>query len=159
MLPPRFEDIELWLRFRKYVNEQLRLKEMVRHWVFEVVISAVIVLSFINAIFFMFHYSPLVETFDSIFIWVFFVELLLRVVAFGPENFFMERWNNVDTLLVAVGLFFFFVPNSKNADGIARMSRIFRLSNLLRLVSHSNFLKGVKFEIGTKLANMYSILL
>jgi hypothetical protein len=57
----------------------------------------------------------------------------------------MERWNNVDTLLVAVGLFFFFVPNSKNADGIARMSRIFRLSNLLRLVSHSNFLRGVKF--------------
>lgn len=71
----------------------------------------------------------------------------------------MERWNNVDTLLVAVGLFFFFVPNSKNADGIARMSRIFRLSNLLRLVSHSNFLKGVKFELWTKLANMYSILL
>ena len=73
------------------------------------------------------------------------MELLLRIIAFGPENFFLERWNNVDTLLVAVGLLFFFVPNGKNADGIARMSRIFRLSNLLRLVSHSHLLSGVKF--------------
>jgi hypothetical protein len=145
MLPPRFDDLELWLQFRRFLNEQLCLKFIVHHWIFELSISIIIILSFINAIFFMFDYSKLVETFDSIFIWIFLVELIVRIVAIGPENFFMERWNNVDTVLVLIGLLFFFVPNSNNADGIARMIRIFRLANLLRLVSHSHFLKGVRF--------------
>lgn len=116
-----------------------------RHWIFDLTISIIIILSFINAIFFMFAHSKLTETFDSIFIWTFFVELLVRIVAIGPENFFMERWNIVDSVLVMVGFLFFFVPNQNNADGIARMIRIFRLANLLRLVSHSSFLKGMKF--------------
>jgi voltage-gated sodium channel len=93
----------------------------------------------------MFAYSKLTETFDGIFVWTFLVELLMRIVAIGPENFFTERWNIVDSVLVMVGLLFFFVPNQNNADGIARMSRIFRLANLLRLVSHSRLLKGMKF--------------
>lgn len=58
-----------------------------------------------------------------------------------------------------MGIIFFFVPNNNNADGIVRMSRLFRLASLLRLVSHSNFLKDVKFEIWSKFVNIYSILL
>lgn len=112
---------------------------------FELIVSIIIILSFINAIFFMYNNSPLVEIFDDIFIWIFFVELILRIVAFGPELFFMDRWNYVDTFLVAFGLTFFFVPSRTNADGIVRMSRIFRLASLLRLVSHSNYLRHVKF--------------
>lgn len=93
----------------------------------------------------MFSYSRLIEIFDNIFVWIFFAELVIRIVAIGPENFFAERWNNVDTFLVIMGIVFFFVPNNNNADGIVRMSRLFRLASLLRLVSHSNFLKDVKF--------------
>lgn len=93
----------------------------------------------------MYFYTPLVEVFDDIFIWVFLFELLLRIVAYGPEVFFQDRWNYVDTFLVVFGLTFFFVPSRTNADGIVRMSRIFRLASLLRLVSHSNYLKNVKF--------------
>ena len=121
--------------------------------------SIIILLSFVNAIFFMYRNSPLVETFDDIFIWVFFVELIVRIVAFGPELFFMDRWNYVDTFLVAFGITFYFVPGRSNADGIVRMSRVFRLASLLRLVSHSNYLKRVKLEVWIKLRNIFSILL
>lgn len=145
MLPPHFDDLEPWLQFRRYVNDQLYLKQILRHWIFDLTVSIIIILSFINAIFFMFAHTTLTETFDSIFIWTFVVELLIRILAIGPENFFIERWNIVDSVLVMVGLLFFFVPNQNNVDGIARMSRIFRLANLLRLVSHSSFLKGMRF--------------
>jgi hypothetical protein len=70
---------------------------------------------------------------------------MIRIIAYGPEIFFMDRWNNVDTFLVIFGLIFFFVPNNSNADGVVRMIRIFRLASLLRLISHSNYLKSVKF--------------
>lgn len=104
------------------------------------------------------HYS-LLNIFDGIFIWTFLVELIIRIVAYGPEVFFMDRWNNVDTLLVVVGIGYFFVPDNSNADGIVRMSRIFRLASLLRLISHSNFLRGIKFEVLQKIKNIFSIIL
>lgn len=84
MTPPTFDDIEAWVKFRKFFNVQLQLKAIVRHWIFELGISIIIILSFINAIFFIYNYSKLVETFDSIFIWIFVAELLLRVIAIGP---------------------------------------------------------------------------
>ncbi len=145
MLPPSFDDVEIWVKFRKFLNTKLRLKTIVKHWVFELIVALIIILSFINAIFLMFSYTKLLEIFDSVFIWIFFVELIIRIVAYGPEVFFLDRWNNVDTFLVAVGLIFFFIPNNSNADGIVRMSRIFRLASLLRLISHSNFMRGINF--------------
>jgi voltage-gated sodium channel len=141
------------------MNKNLRLKTIVKHWAFELAVALIIILSFINAIFFMYRYTPLLETFDNIFIWIFFVELIIRIVAYGPEMFFMDRWNNVDTFLVAVGLIFFFVPNNSNADGVVRMSRIFRLASLLRLISHSSFMRDVNFEVGHKIKNIFAILL
>lgn len=137
----------------------MHLKAMVRHWIFELGISIIIILSFINSIFFIYSYSPLVETFDSIFIWIFASELVMRVVAIGPENFFSDRWNNVDTFLVAVGVTFFFVPIKNNADSIVRMSRIFRIASLLRLISHSNFLSNYHFETMEKLKKIFSVIL
>lgn len=159
MVPPEFDDIQCWIKFREFLNHKLYLKQIVKHWGFELVVSIIIILSFINAIYFMFEYTKLIEIFDNIFVWIFFAELVIRIVAIGPENFFAERWNNVDTFLVIMGIIFFFVPNNNNADGIVRMSRLFRLASLLRLVSHSNFLKDVKFEIWSKFVNIYSILL
>jgi len=67
--------------------------------------------------------------------------LTLRIVAIGPENFFADRWNNLDTFLVVLGVAFFFLPVSNNAGSIARIGRIFRVASLLRIISHSNFLK------------------
>jgi hypothetical protein len=66
------------------MNGKLNLKRIVKHWFFELVVSILIILSFINAIFFMFQYTALLETFDNIFVWIFFVELIIRIVAYGP---------------------------------------------------------------------------
>lgn len=60
MLPPSFDDIECWVSFRKYMNNHFHLKTIVKHWIFELVVAVIIILSFVNAIFFMFAYTPLV---------------------------------------------------------------------------------------------------
>jgi len=84
MVPPEFDDLESWVKFREFLNQRLHLKRIVKHWGFELAVSIVIILSFINAIFFMFSYTRLIEIFDNIFVWIFFAELVIRIVAIGP---------------------------------------------------------------------------
>lgn len=84
MLPPNFEDIHIWIAFRSWCNRKLHLKSIVRHWIFELIVSIIIILSFVNAIFLMFYDSRLSITFDAIFVWIFFAELLIRILAIGP---------------------------------------------------------------------------
>lgn len=141
MTPPAFDDIKAWVDFRKFMNTRFHLKAIVNHWLFEVIASLLILLSFINAIFFIYNRTTLVEIFDDIFVWIFVAELILRVIGIGPENFFADRWNNLDAFLVIFSVIFFFFQG--NAGSIARMGRIFRLARLLRIIAHTNFLKGV----------------
>jgi hypothetical protein len=60
---------------------------------------------------------------------------------------------------VLFGIIFYFVPDTTGADSIVRMSRIFRIASLLRLVSHSHFLKDVKLDIFDKIKNIFTIIL
>lgn len=111
------------------------------HWLFELIASALILLSFINALFFIYNYSDLVDTFDNIFVWIFVGELVLRIIGIGPESFFSDRWNDLDAFLVVSSVIFFFLNN--DAGSIARMGRIFRLARLLKIIAHAKFMEGV----------------
>lgn len=93
----------------------------------------------------MYSYSTLAARFDDFFIWTFAAELLIRVIAVGPENLFMDKWNYVDTFLVFFGIAFFFIPTDSGFEGIARIYRIFRLATLVRLVSRKKMFKKFKF--------------
>ena len=84
MIPPTFDDIETWVKFRAFCKEKLHLKFIVHHWLFEAIVSILIVLSFINSLYFSFNDTALVNIFDSIFIWLFLVELIIRIIAIGP---------------------------------------------------------------------------
>lgn len=54
MVPPEFDDIPCWIKFREFLNHRVYLKQIVKHWGFELAVSIIIILSFINAIYFMF---------------------------------------------------------------------------------------------------------
>jgi hypothetical protein len=141
MLPPMFDDVQLWVEFRVFMNSRFNIKAILQHWLCEIVFSTLIVLAFINALYFSFNPTQLVQIFDTIFIWWFVFELIFRIIGIGPEHFFASRWNNLDAFLVAIGVVFFFLPVSSNASSIARIGRIFRVASLLRLMSHSNSLQ------------------
>ena len=99
------------------------------------VISTLVILAFINSIILMYFYTPLAETFDTVFIWLFVLELLFRLIAVGTEIFFMEKNNIIDLFLILSGALFFFLPVSRNADGLIRMCRIFRVNALILHIS------------------------
>lgn len=73
MLPPDFDDIKSWVKLRRYVNEKFHLKEKVRHWGYELIVSIIVILSSLNAAFVLFDESQFVDIIDNFFIWLFFV--------------------------------------------------------------------------------------
>ena len=158
MIPPSFDDVDCWVRFRNFMNETLHLQAVVKHWVFELLVTIFIIWSFVNALIFAYDVWPLSKTLDDIFVWIFVVELLLRIIGFGPENFFAERWNNLDSVLVLLGLLFFFLPIESGASSISKIGRIFRVASLLRVISHGNFFE-VRFRFFVKLKMLFQVLL
>ncbi len=51
---------------------------------FDAVVSFITLLCCVNAIIYLFHGYNLTKIFDSIFIWLFFAELMVRIIAIGP---------------------------------------------------------------------------
>ena len=152
MMPPMFDDVQTWVKLRKFVNKTFKLKDIVKHWIFELIISILIIASFVNAILYSFQSWPVTIILDDIFVWIFVVELLMRVLAFGPETFFADRWNKLDSLLIGVSLVFFFLPLNHGASSISRMGRIFRIASLLRVLSHSSYIDSINFRYFLKLS-------
>ena len=133
MLPPKFDDIALWVDFRRYVNEQIHLKSIVQYWVFDFVVSILTLLCAVNAILLLFKGWEVTRVFDSIFVWLYFAELVVRIVAVGPETYFAYRWNNIDAFLIILNVIFFFVDTSnENINNLFIVFRIFRVAFLFR---------------------------
>ncbi len=59
LLPPKYDDIKLWLRLRRFLGKRLGLKSFVKSWIFEFIASIVVSLAFINSIYFLYYYTPL----------------------------------------------------------------------------------------------------
>ena len=88
MHPPMHEDLECWVSFRKFVNRNVHIKGIVKHWLFNTIVAILIVLGAINAIFVLFPRWGWSEVLDKVFVWIFFVEIVLRIIGIGPSKFF-----------------------------------------------------------------------
>ena len=155
MLPPAFKDIELWEKLRQWTNEH-GLKRAVKSMWFELLIAILITLSIVNALYLLFGPSRLTEIFDGVFVWVFGVELLVRFVAVGPENYFMDRYNRLDSLIIVIGLVLFFPEVSSHSEAILRLLRVFRVAALVKRLGEA---WGLEFTIWRKLTKLFVILL
>jgi voltage-gated sodium channel len=108
-----------------------KLKQLVEHPIFTRTIIALII---INAILLgletypavMSAIGPYLKLADKIILWIFVVELVLRLFAYG-WRFFKDPWNIFDTIIVLVA----FVP-ANEAMAVLRAARILRV---LRLIS------------------------
>lgn len=64
------------------------------------------------------------------------MDILLRLVGNGYENFFKDKWNHVDFFLVMVIMVIEIFPDDRvphNSDVICKMFRIFRITTLIKL--------------------------
>ena len=75
---------------------------------------------------------------DDVFQGIFMLDIVLRFVGLGYENFFKDKWNHVDFWLVIIIFFLTVIPAGQiphNSDVIVKMFRIFRITTLIKLVS------------------------
>jgi hypothetical protein len=147
MYPPLFEDWQFWLNFRGWVNSTIYLKSIVSHLAFDIVTAIFTILAATNSLYFMATDSPLSKTFDSIFIWLFFTELVLKIVGLGPEKFFNERWNNIDAVMIVLNVVFSFASTGTKLDNFIKMFRFFRIIGLIRNILCSRYVTRKRIEI------------
>ena len=154
MFPPTFDDVSQWVNFRKFLNKRFGLKSIVKHWGFSLTISIIILLSFINDIFFIESYRDINEVLNTLFISLFVIELFLRILAIGPENFFAEKWNTADAFIITLSFVFSFFKDS-HVDGFILIWRVFRIATLMKIVTAKAVSKEITFEVYTKLKNIF----
>lgn len=73
-------------------------------------------------------YSDLIEQWNTIFLYIFTVELLLEFIAQGPQRYVRQGWNWFDVIIVGVSW-------ASAAPGITAL-RAFRVIRVFRLVSN-----------------------
>ncbi len=96
------------------------------------------------------NYGPILSFLDELALFIFVIELTLRIFAFGP-SFFRGPWNLFDFIIVSIAL----VP----AAGPATILRSLRILRVLRLISVIPSLRNVVGGLVRALPGMGSIVL
>lgn len=87
---------------------------------------------------------------ENLFLLVFSMELVLKMVVLGPKGYFDVysedfQWNTFDFFIVSLGAFDFIMTlipgNTKGSGGVATVFRIIRLLRILRIFRIVRFLK------------------
>lgn len=75
------------------------------------------------------HYGDLLHSLDSFCLWVFVLEIVLKLIACGkrPQEFFKNGWNLFDFIIVSAA----FLPGLQNQTTILRLIRLLRVLRLL----------------------------
>ena len=129
--PPIMSDWPAWINFRQYVNERFKLKTIISSTCYKLISAVMIIVSVVMAALYLFTDIYAYEVIDFLCINFFMVELIITLVAIGPENHFNKMFSVVDCVLVASGFILQFFSISTNADALVRIIRIFNASFLL----------------------------
>lgn len=119
--------------------------------------TAIIVLILINAVIFGLEaipsvaaqIGPLLIALDRVILWIFVVEIAIRLAVFGPIRFFRDPWSVFDFLVVGIAL----LP----ATGSLSALRALRVMRILRLVSVMPSLRAVVDALLRALPSMTSV--
>lgn len=79
--------------------------------------------------------GPVLVVLDRVILWIFVVEIVVRLIVFGPSRFFRDPWSVFDFLVIGVAL----LP----ATGSLSSLRALRVLRVLRLVSIMPSLRAV----------------
>ena len=106
MEPPLFPDWEPYFTFRNYLIEKLRLKTIVDSYYYELVIALFVIGNLVLIICSFFRpVSPAFYTaLEIVFIVVFFLDIILRIISGGIEVFFANYFNIVDGIILIVSV-------------------------------------------------------
>lgn len=104
------------------------ITKLVMHKYFQPVIISIIL---INGLIIVgetyFTGNSVLLTLDLIIVWIFVLEVILKLVGFGLKGYFSDRWNRFDFIIVVASLIFYATP----FVSILRLIRVLRLIRLI----------------------------
>lgn len=100
--PPIFDDWKPWITFRAYINRKYGLKDHINSIKFKIIGSIVILFAVINCLLNMYLKYQIFEVIDNVIAILFIFELIMKMVALGPENYFKDPWNKLDFYLIII---------------------------------------------------------
>jgi len=71
---------------------------------FKVCVSIIILVTFINSFLSIYTDYRAFDIIDDMLIIFYVIEIIIKIVGMGPENFFKDPWNKLDSLLITIGL-------------------------------------------------------
>ncbi|WP_112182457.1 ion transporter [Paraliobacillus zengyii] len=112
------------------MNNLLRskLKQLVDSKSFQAIIIGIIVFNGLVIIAeTYFRGNDLLQLLDRVIVWIFVIELVLKVAGLGVKGYFSKGWNIFDFLIVAASLLFY-------ATNFVSVIRLLRVLRLLRMI-------------------------
>jgi hypothetical protein len=90
---------------------------------------------------------------------VFLVELLIKLIGFGPTVYFKNSWNILDFLIVIVSLvdFVLTVATKSGVNNSVQVVRIFRIARILKLLRRFKVLRLFFYTFITSLPSLVSV--
>jgi voltage-gated sodium channel len=113
------------------------LDKIVTSWGYNLVSNLIVLFTFINCIAVIVTDNPVLKVFDDILIWVFVVDMIIRILGVGPETFFEDKWNYLDFIIVLVIVVVYIIPTDKlplQSQILLKMTRAFRITSLIKLI-------------------------
>lgn len=88
-------------------------------------------------------YTNMIEAIDYLMVFIFSLELLLKVAAIGPHYYWSDSWNRFDAIIMFITWGDIITESvlPENVSSLTSKLRIFRLVRLVRLVKHEKILK------------------
>jgi hypothetical protein len=104
--------------------------------------------------------SPLFETLDYIFLVIFSIEMVLKIIAMGfvmkPHSYLRDPWNILDFTVVVLGLLTLFdLGGGSNVNSI----RVVRILRPLRTINSVPGMRGLVMTLLNSLPQMFNILI
>lgn len=162
MLPPQFHDWDRWLLFRRYVNEKFKLKEILQSDECKIAVAILILITFVNSLLSIYTSHKVFDIIDDFLILIYVVEILLKIIGIGPENFFKDPWNKLDSFLILIGLALELAPEyaiPHNSDVLFKMTRVFRVAILIKLIEQKKKLNSEIYMKATRLISQMAIII
>jgi len=136
---PLLSDFPKWISFRKWMNNQLKINTIVQSFPYQLINSLLIIAGTANAIALLSTENKICGMVDNGFANIFMIELIIRIIAIGPENFFNQLFSSIDFGVVILGFFLQFVDELTNQDALLRTFRIYRINFLLESIANNKY--------------------
>lgn len=118
--------------------------------------------TFVNCALSLYTHIRVFDVIDDILIIFYVIEIVVKIVGLGPENFFKDPWNNLDFVIIFVGLILECIPQeyvARNSDELFKMARIFRITILIKLISDKTKLNSEIYIKSTRLISQMAIII